>query len=279
MSIILDGKKVAESVLCNLAQKIKDNDLSPKLSIILVGNNPESEIYTRIKKKRSKEIGIDAEIFKFNANIAEPELIDNVKNLSKSSNGVIVQLPLPNHINTQKILDCVDAEKDVDGLTVTNQGLNSRGEETLSPATPKGVIRILDEYNIPLKGKKVTIINRSNLVGKPLASMLINRRATVTVCHSATLNLKEHTSQADIIITAVGIPNFIKEDLVKEGSVIIDVGTSKQDNRITGDVDYELVSQKAAYITPVPGGVGPMTVAMLLENVIQATLLQTRMSK
>ncbi len=269
-AIILDGKKIAKIILDSLQEKILEMSEKPRLSIIRIGSNPASLVYTSMKKKRSEEIGMKTEIFQFPENIEEKELILQIEKCERVSEGIIVQLPLPPHINTQKILNAIDPAKDADGFTATNLGKLLQGEESLVPATPRGVVCLLEEYKILLEGKKVVIINRSMIVGKPLMALLLNRGATVTVCHSKTKNLQEQTQQADILVSAVGKSKFITADMVKEGVVVIDIGISKEKGRIVGDVDFEAVAKKASYITPVPGGVGPMTVAMLLENVVLA---------
>lgn len=268
--MILDGKKLSESILLNLKNELIKRKIKPTLSIVLCGDNPESIMYTNLKKKRGKEIGINVNIHHFSSNASEGEVILKIKKLNQISDGLIVQLPLPSNMNTKEIIKAIDSSKDVDGLTIFNLGKVTIGNEKLLPATPKGVIKLLEEYKIKIEGKNVVIINDSNMVGRPLAMMMLNRNATVTVCNKFTTNLKEYTKRADILIIGVGIPNFIKKDMIKQGAVIIDIGITKKNNKIFGDVAFEEVKEKASYITPVPGGVGPMTVAMLLENVILA---------
>lgn len=269
MAKILDGKKLARSILEELEQKVKAKPKPPKLSIILVGDNPQSLVYTNIKKKRSAEIGIDCVIHKLPEGTSEKSVCKKIKQLNLVSDGVIVQLPLPAHLNVRKILDTIDPEKDVDCLTTKNLGRILHGKEDLMPATPKGIIKLLEHNNISLKGKNVTIINHSNIVGKPLAMMLCNRNATVTICHKYTKNLTLYTKDADIIVSGVGIPEFIKATMVKEQVILIDVGVTKTETGLKGDVHFENVKKKASYITPVPGGVGPMTVVMLLDNLVK----------
>jgi methylenetetrahydrofolate dehydrogenase (NADP+) / methenyltetrahydrofolate cyclohydrolase len=267
---IIDGKKISESILLGLKKEISKLNEKPKLSIILCGDLVESVIYTDIKKKKGTEIGIDVEIHKFPEDIKQDELIKKVKELNKELDGLIVQLPLPKLIDTNKILSAIEPSKDVDGLTQLNFGKTFIGEEELAPATPLGIIRLLEEYNINIKSKDIVIIGKSNIVGKPLAFMLANRGATVTLCHNNTKNLKEKTLKADIVVSATGKPNLITKDMVKEGVVIIDAGYGKKDGKAYGDVCFDEIKEKASYITPVPGGVGPMTVAMLLENTLKA---------
>ncbi|MBS3116484.1 bifunctional 5,10-methylenetetrahydrofolate dehydrogenase/5,10-methenyltetrahydrofolate cyclohydrolase [Candidatus Woesearchaeota archaeon] len=276
---ILDGKKVAQKVFDSLRKEISSRDPKPRLAIIRVGDNPASKIYTSLKKKRSEEIGINTEIYSFQENINEKDLLSRIKEKEAISEGIIVQLPLPRNLDEKKILNAVDPQKDVDGFTAVNLGKLLQGEEKLVPATPKGIIRLLEEYNLSLEGKRVVIVNRSVIVGKPLVALLLNRGATVTICHSQTKNVAEHTRNADVLISAVGKSKFITSEMVKEGAVVIDVGISKEEGRIVGDVDFEEVLNKASYITPVPGGVGPMTVAMLLENVMLAQSFYNKFKK
>jgi methylenetetrahydrofolate dehydrogenase (NADP+) / methenyltetrahydrofolate cyclohydrolase len=265
---ILDGKKIASDILKELAITISKSLVQPRLAIILVGQNKESIMYTNIKKKRAEKIGMKATIYRFPAEITNQQLCRQIQIVSNECDGMIVQLPLPSHLPKQQILDCVPPSKDSDGLTTVNLGATFSGEKSIIPATPKAVMQLLDAYSISVGGKKVTIINSSTLVGKPLAMMLVTKGATVTLCHRQTRNLSEHTNSADILITAVGKPGLITTDMVKQNAVIIDVGITKRDDKILGDVDFENVKQKVAYITPVPGGIGPMTVASLLENVL-----------
>lgn len=268
MAMILDGKKVADSILEQLHQTIQKKQLRLSFSIILCGEKPESVLYTNLKKKKASAIGIEAEIHRFPDAIEENNLIQAIHYLNGISDGIIVQLPLPKHLNSASILNSINPMKDVDGLTSATLGKLLTGEETYVPATPKGIIRLLEEYKINLNGKEVTIINRSSLIGKPLAMMLLNRGATVTVCHKCTKDIVKHTQNADIVISGVGIPKFIKEENIKEGAVVIDVGITQLENKTEGDVDFKNVEKKASFITPVPGGIGPMTIAMLLENIV-----------
>lgn len=265
---ILDGKKVADSILGTLKKTIAETKIKPILAIVLCGSDPASLIYTAIKKKRAEEIGITARVYEYAESITEEELCGYIRQLNRQSDAVIVQLPLPAHLNQDRVVNTIDPEKDADGLTAVNIGKIARGDETLAPATPKGIMKILDHYNISLKGKKVTIVNHSPLVGKPLALMLLNRGATVTICHEFTQEIESHTFPADVVVSAVGIPSFIHAEMIKAGAVVVDVGISRKNNSIRGDVDFESVKAKASYLTPVPGGIGPMTVAMLLETVV-----------
>jgi len=269
---ILDGKALSLKIANELSEKVseyKKNGLHPKLATVLVGDDPASRIYVNLKKKDSEKIGIDYEEFYYD-DISEEDLLSLIDKLNKRKDihGILVQLPLPKHIDSNKVLERIDPIKDVDGFTPINVGRILLNISDLFPCTPKGVVKILDEYNVPIEGADVTIINRSNIIGKPLAAMMINRGATVTVVHTKTKDLKEKTKHADIIIVGVGRTDFLTADMVKEGAVVVDVGITRNVDGIKGDVKYDEVSKKTSYITPVPGGVGPMTRAMLLENLI-----------
>ena len=273
MVVVIDGKRIAKEIreeLKKRVEKLKEKNIKPTLAIILVGNNPASILYISNKQKAAREVGIECVIHKFSEETEEEEILDSIQRLNEDEkiHGIIVQLPLPKHLNEQIILDSISPEKDVDGLTPFNAGNLSLGNERIAPCTPKGIIKLLEKMKIEVEGKNVVIVNNSNVVGKPLALMLTNRFATVTLCHVKTKDLKEHTKKADILITATGVPCLIKADMVKEGAVVIDAGIKYSEKRIEGDVDFENVKKKASYITPVPGGVGPMTVAMVLENTL-----------
>ena len=269
---ILDGKALSLKVANELSEKVseyKKNGLRPKLATVLVGDDPASRVYVNLKKKDSEKIGIDYEEFYYD-DISEEDLLSLIDKLNKRTDihGILVQLPLPKHIDSNKVLERIDPIKDVDGFTPINVGRILLNISDIFPCTPKGVVKILDEYNIPIEGADITIINRSNIIGKPLAAMMINRGGTVTVVHSKTKNLKEKTRHADIVVVGVGKTDFLTADMVKEGAVVVDVGITRDVGGIKGDVKYDEVSKKTSYITPVPGGVGPMTRAMLLENLI-----------
>lgn len=272
MTIILDGKTVSEKIIKNLATMVFGMEEKPHLVVIQVGDNPASSIYVNIKKKKAEEVGIKSTVLHYSNSISEKELIDKISefNLDNSINAILIQLPLPSHIDSDKVIKSISPLKDVDGFTVENSGSLLNALEPLSyPCTPKGVLRLLDEYNIDVAGKHVVIVGRSNIVGKPLAIMMLNRNATVTICHSKTANLSEITKQADVLISAVG-KKIIFEDMVKKDAVIVDVGIFKDsEGKITGDVDFENVKNVAGYISPVPKGVGPMTISMLLENTVE----------
>ncbi|MDP3640656.1 MAG: bifunctional 5,10-methylenetetrahydrofolate dehydrogenase/5,10-methenyltetrahydrofolate cyclohydrolase [Nanoarchaeota archaeon] len=268
MAILLDGTKVAASILDRIKNTIKEGELTPSLAIVLCGEKPESLLYTTMKQKKATEIGITTKIHRFPEKVSQEELCLAITELNPQVDGIIIQLPLPKHLDQTVILNSIELLKDVDGLTTESLGRVLKGDEETAPATPRGIIKLLEEYNLPVKGKKITIINHSNILGKPLAMMLTNRGATVTICHEHTVELTSHTKQADILISGIGIPQSITGDMIKEGAVIFDVGISKVGDKIRGDVHGEEVQQKAAYLTPVPGGVGPVTVAMLLEKVV-----------
>lgn len=267
---LIDGKKEANKILFELRKEIFKLDKKPTLVAIYSGNNKSTKIYLRIKEKRCKDIGIIFKRYKINENRSDLDIIKLIEelNYNNSINGIMVQLPLPKKFNTQKILESIDHHKDVDCLCSHNLGKVLKDVDGIRPATPEGIIVILKRYNIELKGKKVVIINHSNILGKPLALMLLNERATVTICHEHTKNLEEETISADIIIVGVGKEDLIREDMVKKDAIIIDVGVVRTKDGIKGDVDFEKVKNKVMMISPVPGGVGPMTVAMLLKNTL-----------
>ncbi len=280
--VVIDGKKVAEIIRNSLKKevlKLKSKKITPKLCVVLVGDNPASKIYVGVKERYCKEIGIEFELEKLPNNITEISLVKKIEELNKNKyiNGVIIQLPLPDHINKYNILKVLDPEKDVDGLTPTNLGNLFLGLEDLSPATPKGIIKLLEYIGVQLKGKSVTIINRSLNVGKPLAHLLLNRDATVTICHSKTTNIENYTKNSDIVICAVGSPGFLTKEMVKKNSIVIDVGLTYVNGKGVGDVAFDDLKNKTSYITPVPFGVGPMTVVMILENTIMATKKQHKL--
>lgn len=272
MAIILDGKKLRDKIFENLKQKLNNMSEKPTLAVILVGDNPASQIYVKNKKKTAENLGINSIVINYPSNISENILLDKIQELNNDNKitAILVQLPLPKHIDKFKIIDAIAPEKDVDGLTPYNSGKLFSGEEPyVYPCTPKGILLLLDEYNIELEGKHVVVIGRSNLVGKPVAQMLLNRNATVTMCHSHTKNLSDITKTADIVVSAVG-KNIIGEKMLKSDCVVVDVGIFKDVNgKICGDVDFASASKIAAYISPVPGGVGPMTIASLMLNTVE----------
>lgn len=272
MTIILDGKKLRDKIFENLKQKLNNMSEKPTLAVILVGDDPASQIYVKNKKKTAENLGINSIVINYPSNISENILLDKIQELNNDNKitAILVQLPLPKHIDKFKIIDAIAPEKDVDGLTPYNSGKLFSGEEPyVYPCTPKGILLLLDEYNIELAGKHVVVIGRSNLVGKPVAQMLLNRNATVTMCHSHTKNLSDITKTADIVVSAVG-KNIIGEKMLKSDCVVVDVGIFKDINgKICGDVDFANASKIAAYISPVPGGVGPMTIASLMLNTVE----------
>lgn len=272
MAIILDGKMLRDKIFESLKAKLDKMQQKPTLAVILVGENPASQIYVRNKKKTAEKLGINSLSIEYPSDILEEELLNKIKELNSDEKvtAILVQLPLPAHINKNRIIDAILPQKDVDGLTPYNLGKLFSGEEPyVYPCTPKGILLLLDEYNIKLEGKNIVVVGRSNLVGKPVAQMLLKRNATVTMCHSHTKNLSEITKTADIIVSAVG-KKVIGEKMLKSDCVVIDVGIFRDENgKISGDVDFENVSKTAAYISPVPGGVGPMTIASLMLNTVE----------
>ena len=276
--VLLDGKTLAKEKRENLKKKVeelkKKEGIIPGLAIIRVGNDPASEIYVRNKLKACQEVGIYAVEKHFNEEVNEQEIIDMIEffNQDKTIDGILVQSPLPKNLDEKKIVSYILGSKDVDGFGIDNLGHLLANQEQVLAATPLGILSLLKEYKIPIASKKVLIIGRSQIVGRPLAIMFLNRDATVTIAHSKTKNLKELTLQADILISAVGHPRFITEDMVKEGTVCIDVGINRENGHVIGDMDFEKIKEKASYITPVPGGVGPMTIVTLLENVYELAL-------
>ena len=270
--MILDGKKLRDKILENLSDKLSKSDKKPTLAVILAGDDPASRIYVNNKKKTAEKIGIISVVYEYPSNVTESELLDKIKELNEEASvtAILVQLPLPDGISKENVINAIDPKKDVDGLTRQNVGKMFSGEKPyVYPCTPKGIIAILDEYGIEIEGKKAVVVGRSNLVGRPVSQMLLDRNATVTTCHSKTKNLSEITKTADILVSAVG-KQIITSGMVKEGAVVIDVGISRtEDGKICGDVDFENVSKIASYITPVPGGVGPMTIASLMSNTVE----------
>ncbi len=273
---LIDGKELAKKIRANLkteVDKLKQQGIIPKLAVIMVGDDKASSVYVRNKSRACNEIGIEFEEFLKGQDTTQEELLSLIQKLNKREDvhGILLQSPIPQHLDIREAFNLIDYKKDVDGFNPVNVGRLSIGEDAFISCTPHGVIRMLEEYNIPIEGKRAVIIGRSNIVGKPLIQCLLSKNATVTVCHSKTQNIGEITKEADILIAALGRPKFVKEDMVKPGAVVIDVGINRNDEgKLVGDVDFENVSKKASYITPVPGGVGPMTIAMLMENVVKA---------
>jgi methylenetetrahydrofolate dehydrogenase (NADP+)/methenyltetrahydrofolate cyclohydrolase len=269
---ILDGKKIAANIRTALKRDIAAMEQKPGLAAVLVGDNPASRVYVGIKRRTCEEVGIYSELYELPEKTTEKELLQLIRKLNSNDriHAILVQLPLPGHISAERVFSEVALEKDVDGFNSVNIGRLVSGNESFVPCTPKGIIRLLEQAGIEIKGKNAVVVGRSSIVGKPTALMLLNRNATVTICHSKTKNLEEITRRADILVVAVGRPKLITPDMVKEGGVVIDVGINRIGGKLVGDVDFGSVKEKAGWITPVPGGVGPMTVAMLLENTVEA---------
>ena len=274
---IIDGKALSEKVLKEIEKE--HSELEKKvgrkagLAVIIVGENPASQIYVRNKIRACEKVGFHSETIRLDENITEENLLLEIEKLNNNSNidGILVQLPIPKHIDGLKIINAISAEKDVDGFHTTNIGKMMIGDETgFLPCTPAGVVHMFEEYNIELEGKDVLVIGQSNIVGKPMTLLLIKKRATVQVCNSKTKNLSEKLQKADVVVAAAGSPKLIKATDVKEDVVVIDVGINRVDGKLCGDVDFEEVSKKASFITPVPGGVGPMTIAMLIKNTFKS---------
>lgn len=272
MATILDGKKLQDKILAKLKSKVDGFDKKPTLAVVLVGDNPASKIYVSNKKKTAESLGINSVVIEMSAQTSEEELLLKIKELNENKDvtAILVQLPLPKHISQENIINAIKPEKDVDGFTPYNFGRLFSGVEPLVyPCTPKGVLLLLDEYSLELDGRHVVVIGRSNIVGRPMAQMVLNRNATVTVCHSHTKNLSQIIKTADVVISAVG-KKIIEGEMLKTDCVIVDVGIFKDENGKTrGDVDFESSSKVASYISPVPGGVGPMTIASLMLNTVE----------
>ena len=281
---LINGKELAKKVREELKEevmKLKKKNVYPKLAVIMVGHDKASEVYVRNKNKACQELGIEYEEFLLEENITQKHLISLIEELNNREDihGILLQSPIPKHLDIREAFDAIDYRKDVDGFNPINVGKLSIGEDCFISCTPYGVVKMLEEYKIQLEGRNAVIIGRSNIVGKPLIQCLLQKNATVTVCHSKTKEIEKITKEADILIAALGKPKFVKESMVKEGVVVIDVGINRnEEGKLVGDVDFEKVSKKVAYITPVPGGVGPMTVAMLMSNVIKAAKLQLNIS-
>ncbi len=276
---IIDGKALAKKIRSELKEEVeelKKQDVHPKLAVIMVGDDKASAVYVRNKSKACNEIGIEYEEFLRDSSITQERLINLIKGLNEREDihGILLQSPIPDGLDIREAFNTIDYRKDVDGFNPINVGKLSIGEDCFVSCTPYGVVKMLEEYNIPTEGKRAVIVGRSNIVGKPLIQCLLNKNATVTVCHSRTKNIEEITREADILVAALGKPKFITADMVKDGAVVIDVGINRnEEGKLVGDVDFENVSKKASYITPVPGGVGPMTIAMLMYNVVKAAKL------
>ncbi|MDC1541823.1 bifunctional methylenetetrahydrofolate dehydrogenase/methenyltetrahydrofolate cyclohydrolase FolD [Candidatus Pseudothioglobus singularis] len=274
--IVINGKELGQQLRVEMkkeVEQLKKQQVTPHLTVILVGDNPASLSYVKGKEKACAEVGMSSSLIQLPSETTEEELLKIIdeQNKDESVHGILVQLPLPEQIREQKVIEAIDPAKDVDGFHPVNIGKMMTGEDTFLPCTPYGIIEMIKSKDIRIEGKHAVIIGRSNIVGKPVGQLLLNENATVTYCHSRTNNLKEHTQRADILVVAIGKPNVITEDYIKEGAVVIDVGINRlDDGTLTGDVDFENAKEKAGYITPVPRGVGPMTITMLLKNTIKA---------
>lgn len=283
MAVIIDGKELAKKIRANLkieCEELNQKGINSKLAVIMVGDDPASKVYVRNKSRACEDIGIEYEEYLLDSNITQKELINLIEKLNQDNtvNGILLQSPIPSNLDINEAFRTIAPEKDVDGFNPVNVGKLVLNQDTFVSCTPFGIIKMFEEYNIDLTGKNVVILGRSNIVGKPLIHCCLNKNATVTTCHSKTQNIKEVASKADILISAIGKAQFVTADMVKENAVVIDVGINRlDDGKITGDVDFENVKEKAGYITPVPGGVGPMTIAMLMNNVIKATKRQNDM--
>ncbi len=274
---LIDGKALAQKVQNSVAAEVEklkqEKNIVPGLAVILVGDDPASHAYVNMKAKACEKVGFYSITHNMPDTISQDEIIATIEmiNANPRIDGILVQLPLPKHIDTDKILEVIDPKKDVDGFHAYNVGRLVTGLDSFVPCTPLGVMKMFEEYDIDLEGKDVCVVGASNIVGKPMASLLLNANATVTVTHIFTKDLKAHTSKADIVIVGVGVPGLIKEDMVKEGAIVIDIGINRLENgKLVGDVEFDTLSKKCSYITPVPGGVGPMTIAMLLSNTLKS---------
>ena len=275
MAQIIDGKTIASKIVERLKKRVKGLKEKPGLALVIVGNNPASEIYVDFKEKTSKEVGIYCERYNLPENCSQDELLKIVDELNqkKEIHGILVQLPLPKQIDENLVIDSILPHKDVDGFTPVNLGNLVNDNNFLEPATARAVMVLIESTGIKIEGKNAVVVGRSNIVGKPVSLLLLQKNATVTICHSKTKNLKEHTKNADILVVACGKAKLIKKDMVKKGAIVIDVGINRVYGKIVGDVDFDAVKEIAAHITPVPKGVGPMTIAMLLDNTLMAQRL------
>lgn len=272
MTTIMDGKALSEKIYEKIKSDVEKLDRKPTLAVIITKDNEAGAVYVRNKQRACEKTGINSMTIEFEPNVSENEMLSKIDELNNNPevDAILVQLPIPNHLDTEKILNRISPDKDADGFHYVNAGKMFTGQMPASIAcTPKGIIRLLDEYKIKLEGLNALVIGRSNIVGKPIAQLLLQRNATVTMAHSKTKNLSELTKMADLIVVAIGKPKFLKGDMVKNGVVIVDVGISRVDGKLSGDVDFDSVAPKASFITPVPKGVGPMTVAMLIQNTLE----------
>ncbi|KPU28092.1 5,10-methylene-tetrahydrofolate cyclohydrolase [Caloranaerobacter sp. TR13] len=273
---VINGKEIAKKIRANLAKEVEiiksRYGKVPGLAVVLVGNDPASHTYVSMKEKACKKIGMYSEVHRLSENTSQDQIIELIDKLNEDDkiDGILVQLPLPKGINENIVNYRISPEKDVDGFHAVNAGNLFLGEKGFIPCTPKGIIRLIKETGIEIEGKNAVVVGRSNIVGKPTAILLLNENATVKICHSRTKDLAKHVKEADILVSAVGKPEIIKGEMIKEGAVVIDAGTTKVNGKLVGDVEFDLAKNRASWITPVPGGVGPMTIAMLLENTLEA---------
>ena len=279
MATIIDGKELAKNIREGLKEEVKElknAEINPKLAVIMVGDDKASKVYVKNKSKACEDVGIEYEEYLLPSKTKMEELLELIEKLNNDEtiHGILVQSPLPEGLDANEAFKAISPKKDVDGFNPINVGRLSLNQDCFVSCTPYGIIKMLENYNIPIEGANAVIIGRSNIVGKPLAKCLLNKNATVTVCHSKTKNLGEITKQADILIAAIGKAKFVTKDMVKEGATVIDVGINRTETGLMGDTDFEAIKEKASYITPVPGGVGPMTIAMLMTNVIKAAKQQ-----
>lgn len=285
MAVLIDGKAISAEVRQNAAKEtaaLAEQGIVPALAVIIVGDDPASRTYVNNKKKACAEIGFVSEEYALPASTTQEELLELIKTLNERAdiNGILCQLPLPKHLDEKAVIDAISPLKDVDAFHPSNVGGIMIGDYNFLPCTPAGVMELLAHENISVEGKECVVVGRSNIVGKPMAMLLLHKNGTVTVCHSRTKDLKEVTKRADILVAAVGIPKFIKADMVKPGAVVIDVGMDRDENgKLCGDVDFDEVEPVCSYITPVPGGVGPMTIAMLMKNTLMAAKIQNGLEK
>ncbi len=279
MATIIDGSKLSEEIREELKEEIsvlKGEGITPGLTVVLVGENPASQVYVKNKEKACEKVGIESFKYTYAEDLTEDELLNKLDQLNQDErvDGILVQLPLPEHINEKKVIEKIIPEKDVDGFHPINVGNLFIGEPLYSPCTPSGIMEMLKRYDIPLEGKQAVIIGRSNIVGKPVAMMLMKENCTIEICHSRTQDLAGHSRRADILVAAVGRSELVKGDWVKEGAVVIDVGVNRVDDKLVGDVAFDEAKERASAITPVPGGVGPMTITMLLKNTVKSAKLR-----
>lgn len=271
---ILDGKMVANKLKDKIKVAIDGLEIKPGLAVICIGDDPASRLYVELKHKLCQELGIYVEEYSFENSVSEDTILDLIDelNLSEKIHGILLQTPIPYHLNVLNLFNRISPQKDIDGFNPINVGRLAQGQDTFVPCTPLGIMHILKEYGIEIEGKNCVVIGRSNIVGRPMAHLLINENGTVTICHSKTKNLASITKNADILIVAVGKPGFVTEDMIKDGAIVVDVGINRVDGskKISGDVDFDNVKNKCSFITPVPGGIGPMTIITLIENLLKA---------